>query len=363
MEITDVGYISNIYFSAEDQQSDLRATAAAGIRGFVNLGPKVLVSPFVDLRYSWWQEQVDLRSTNESFGLQILGDLNRVQLQLQAGQVSSQRNLSSEVEVPVDLDNRRVEFGVEIDFWGPLRMFGTASESQIRYSGKAAEEQVANLNLEALEFDGELLRAGLDYEFGSSLRLGLGFERAETTFLQDPGGRSNSGSGPLLRLGFEGARLSLGVEAARKDLAFAGRQGSDRRQTSGNARLDWSFTERLSAALYSDRRLDYSGLIPDAIFDSSRVGVSLQRDSGPRTRILFFYEVGENDLASVTDDRVTRQDDLRLFGVSTELRLTPRLLVTLGYTEGRRDSSDPLFNRSLRSLVSRISLGGDLLPW
>ena len=364
LSISDIGYISNIYSTAENEaESDLRATASAGLRGFINFGPKVLVSPFVDLSHSWWLEQEDLRSTNESFGVQIFGDLNRVQLQLQAGQIGTQRKLSSELEVPVDLDNERLELGFEIDFWGPLRMFGTAAKSRLRYSGAAAEAQISNLDLALLAADGELLRGGLDYEFGDTLRLGVGLEWSETTFPADPSGRSNRGSGPLIRIGFEGSRLTADIDVARRDVEFVGRAVGKRRQTRGLLQLRWKFTEKLSAGLYGDVRLQPSALDRNAVFESQRTGFSLQRNPGTRTRLSAFYEIGEDEFATVASDQVTRIDDFRSYGLTLQRQLTPRLAVNLGYVDSQRESTDPEFDRSFRSLVSSVSLGGDLLPW
>lgn len=363
LAISDIGYVSNIYFSADDQQSDLKATGSAGIRGFLNLGPKLLISPFADLSYSWWRDQDDLRSTNESYGAEIFGDFNRLQLQLQAGQVAAQRNLSREVQVPVDQEIDRLEFGFDVDFWGPLRLFGTVAENRTRYTGRTAEQQVPGLNLAALESDGEQLRVGLNYDLTGAVRIGLGFERTESTFLVDPNGRTNRGTGPLLRISFEGTRLSLDLDAARKELELVGRPDSKRRQLNGQVRLGWKFTEKLTSALYSDRQLSYSALDTNAIFDSSRVGLSLQRRGGPRIRTGVFYEAGRDEFATVADDRVTRVDDTRTFGASIELQLSPRLVLNLRYVDSQRDSSDPLFNRSSRALVSRIGLAGNLLPW
>jgi hypothetical protein len=365
LAITDLGYVSNIYSSADDAaESDFKAQTAAGLRGFFNLGPKVLVSPFATLGYTWWRDQSDLRSANESYGVQLFGDFNRLQFHIQGGQVETQRNLSSELEVPVDRQTDRLQAGLDLDFWGPFRFFATALDARARHSGEAAELRLPGLDLSLLDVDEEVLNAGIAYELGNGLAIGLGYEEAESIFRNDPDGRSNRGSGPLVRLGFDGTRTSLEVEVARRDLEFDARSGSnERRQTVGLGRLVWRFSETLSASLYSATRLDASALDSSAIFEGRRSGLRLQRQAGPGTRVGVFYEVGEDEFATVTSDRVTRLDDFTSYGANLSIQMTERLTVELGFFDTRRESSDPEFDRDLRSLTSRIRLGGDLLPW
>ncbi|MFQ5350891.1 MAG: hypothetical protein ACE5EG_10650, partial [Thermoanaerobaculia bacterium] len=256
LAITDLGYVSNVFSTGVDEStSDLRATALAGLRGFFNLGPKVLVSPFADLSHNWWQEQTDLRSTNESYGVQVFGDFNRLQLSVQVGQTETQRNLSSEVEVPIDLRADRVDLGFDIDFWGPFRLFAGAATAEQRFSGTAAERNVPGLGLTTLDVDTERVNAGLGYELSSGLEIGLGVERAEATYLVDPEGRSSRGTGPLVRVLFRGSRLYLDLRAAWRDLEFASGQSAERRELTGLAQLEWKLTEKLSAGVYGGNQL------------------------------------------------------------------------------------------------------------
>lgn len=365
LTISELGYVSNIYFSAEGEaQSDFRAQGSAGLRAFFNLGPKVQVSPFAGLDYAWWREQQDLRSLNESFGVQLFGDLNRLQLQLDAGRVGAQNNLSSEVEVPVNRTEDRLGLSFEVDFRGPFLLFGSVAESRQRLSADTVERQVAGLDLSTLESEGQRLLGGVKYELSSGLRIGLGIARTEIDYPEDPGGRSNRGSGPLFTLGFRGSRLRVDLDVARQELEFDSRRESGRRrQTDGTAQLGWSFTEKLSGSLYGDIQLTASALDSAAIYERRRWGIGLQRDPGRRAQMSVFFELGEDEFAAAADDRRIRTDDMRSLGVTLLLRMTPRLDVQFAYLDTRRDSTDPAFDRRQRSISSQVSLGGDLLPW
>lgn len=365
LAITDLGYVSNIYSSADaDSVSDLKASGAAGLRGFFHLGSNILVSPFADLSYTWWRDQKDLRSLNESYGLQVLGDFNRLQVQLQGGQIETQRNLSSEVEVPIEVRNLRYELSFQIDLRGPFSLFGTVATGESRYFGEEAMRRIPSLDLAARDVDTDVVSVGVGYEFSGGLRADLGYERTDAGFVIDPGGRSNRGSGPILRLAFEGSRLSLDVDAAVRELEFAGRASSDdRRQPTGQGRLGWQFTEKLSAGLFTGIQLDFSALDSDAVFEGRRSGVALRRQASARSRISVFYEVGEDEFARVVDDGILRVDDFTSYGLNLQLQLSGRVTVELAVSDTRRESTDPEFDRDLTSVTSRIRVGGNLLPW
>ena len=365
LAITDLGYVSNIYSTSDaEAESDFKAQGAAGLRGFFNLGPKVLVSPFANLGYTWWQDQEELRSVDESFGIQLFGDFNRLQLQLQGGRVEAQRNLSSELEVPVDVRTDRLQVDLDIDFWGPFRFFASAVDNQVRQSGTAAEERLPGLDLSLLDVDGEMLKGGFAYELGSGLSLGVGWEETESLYLNDPTGRSNKGSGPLVRIGFEGTRAALDVEVAQRDLEFAGRAGGETRdQLIGLGQLSWQFTEKLTAGIYSATRLEASALESTALFEGRRSGLSLRRQNAGRGQVSLFFEVGEDEFSTVASDDVTRIDDFSSFGINYRFQMGQRLTLEIGYLDTRRESSDPEFDRDLRAITSRVRLGGDLLPW
>lgn len=365
LSVGNLSYVSNVYSTSEDQAtSDLRGGATAGLRAFFNLGPKIVVSPFVDLSYSWWQEQEDLRALSESFGIQFFGDFNRLQAQLQIGRVETQRNLSSEVEVPVNPRSDRAEFDVDVDIRGPLRFFAGARTRETRYSGSAAEQEVPGLILSTIDSDDEQLNGGLSYEHGSGLRVGLGYVRTEIEYLDDPQGRSQIGTGPLLRVDFEGSRLSIRLDAARRDLDIRARAGANKRQqVSGIATLGWKFGQRLSSSVYQGIELHASALDAKAIFETQRTGVSVSYETGPRSRIGAFYEAGDDEYATALSDQVTRVDDFTSYGASYRLDLSARWSFELGYLDSRRESSDPVFERDFNSLNFRLSLGGNLLPW
>ena len=129
------------------------------------------------------------------------------------------------------------------------------------------------------------------------------------------------------------------------------------------SQIGWEFSDRLSAALYGSRQLQFSARDPRAAFDGHRSGVSLARAAGRRGQVRLFYETGSDEYFDVASDRITRRDDFNAYGAGFKWEITPRLTLDLAFTDARRDSSDPDFNRDVASITSRLSLGGNLLPW
>ena len=364
LAISDLGYVSNIYSaSGGEDESDFRAAGRAGLRGFFNLGPKVVVSPFADLSYTWWQDQEELRSTNESFGVQLLADFNRLRIISQAGQSESQRNLSSELEVPVDTRDNRLQLDLEVDFWGPFRFSAGARAVEKRYSGAPAESNVPGLELASLEVDTESVSAGIGYELPAGLEIEVGVESVEARYPFDPGGRSNEGTGPLARVRFDGSRLFLEAEAAWRDLEFDAPGAENREELRGIAQLEWRLSRTLSAGTYVANQLQASALDSESIFEGRRNGWFLQRRGINQGLVRLFYESGTDDFSTVLVDDVNRSDDFEAYGVQLNFSLTPRLQVDLGFFDSRRESTDPQFDRDFSSVRTAIRLGGDLLPW
>ena len=244
------------------------------------------------------------------------------------------------------------------------RFFAGAQANERRYSGEAAERNVPGLDLESLDVDTESVRAGIGYRFPNGLELGLGVERTEALYRFDPDGRSNEGTGPLARASFEGSRLIFAVAAAWRDLEFAAREGTDRQELRGDAKLEWRFGRKLSAGVYTASQLQASALDSTSIFESLRSGTYLQRRNSNRGgSVRLFYESGSDDFATIFVDDTTRTDDFETWGLSVSLELTTRLQVDLGFFDSRRESTDPRFDRDFSSLRTAIRLGGDLLSW
>lgn len=365
LTLGNLSYIGNVFSTAgAETVSDLRAEAAAGLHAYLHLGPKTILAGFVTADYTWWQEQSDLRRLNESFGTRLYGLFNRLQFQLEAGRLQSQRNLSAEVEAPVDVRSDLLEASLDLDLYGPLILFAAARHEETRYFGRAASRALPALDLEALNRTSEILSAGARYEFSERLVLSLGGEVVEATLEVDPQGRSNKSSGPLVQLRFTGNRLSVVAEAVSRDIEFAGRQAApDRTQTTGTAQVGWRFTERLRAQLYGTSQLDYSALDSASLFELRRTGASLSQELSPRLTVGAFYETGEDEFSTVVSDQVSRVDDHRSFGLTAQLTPTPRLTVNIRAFDSRRDSTDPQFSRSQTTVLSQIQLGGSLLPW
>ena len=363
--LSDVVYTNNVYDTSEaDATSDLRATAGVGISSYLFLGPKTIVNGYALAQYNWWKEQDQLRELNGSFGISLFGLFNRLTVQADAGQVEREQLLSSEAEIPVTVRDSRLGVQFEVEARQRVVIFGSVSSQEQRHSGNA-EENVPGLMLSSLDRDSEAVNLGLEYALGRHWRVGLGFEHTETDFLQTSGGRSNTSSGPLIRVRSRWNRLNLDSGAVYRTVDFEGESGSGRstEEITGNVRLGFQIDDRSSVSLYSGRSILFSAFDDSSFFVGERYGLSAGRQITDRLGLTAFFETGKDSFEEVELGSTGRVDDFEVFGASAGFQLTKRVLATLGFNQSERDSTFDEFDRSRTSLVYTIRVGGNILPW
>ncbi len=365
LSIGNLGYVSNVFDSSDEQGtvSDFKGSAGAGLNSYLYLSGKALLNGFAAASYSWWKEQEQLRDLNGSYGLRLFGFLNRLQLQVEAARLEQERNLSSELEVPTRIAEDRVSLGAEIEIRGPFAFFGSAAVRESRHSDEV-EQNVPGLTVSTLDRQTDAVNLGLSYTLSNGLKLGLGVEHTETDFVDDTGQRSNSGTGPLLRIALPGNRVDLSVTMVYRILEVDSRaQGDDLEQLTGTARAIWSINERLGLTAYAGQQLAYSALEPDSVFDRTRYGLSTGLEVTRRGSLSALAEIGRDQHSRIATDEIGRVDDFESLGVSFSFDLSQRLKLRLGFIETERDSNLAEFDRSYTSVLSSIELGGGLLDW
>lgn len=363
LAITDLAYHNNVFAGPEGRTvSDLTATLAAGFNAYVHLGPKVMVSGFVRPQYVWWKELERLRELTESYGVGVFGYFNRMTLSLEARTLEQQRTLNSEIETPVVIREQGAVLDLEIELSDRVALFGRVGSTRFRH-GADTRDAVPGLRLSVLDRDESVAVAGLAYEIGESLEIGLGVERSQVDFLRDPGRRSNSGTSPTLRIGFTGNRLDAEGVVVKRDLEFeggAGRPGFD--QATGSLRVDLRLAAQSAVTAYGARSLAYSALDERGTFLLERYGLSLSRRLRESGSAAIFAELGSDEYSS-TALGAPRTDDYRAFGVSLRYPLSDRITLELGASEERFDSDLDEFDRKTGVLRSAVRLGGELFGW
>ena len=363
--VRNASYVDNVFGAPDGSEkvSDYTVTVTAGLFSYVHLGPKVILSGYLRPEYVWWQELDPLRAENVNGGLGVFGFFNRLVASVNADHAEEQTLLNNESEVPVGLRRDSARAEVELELNRRLYLLGSASVAELRYEA-AGIEDLAALSESFLDRDEELIRVGLEFRITEGLRVHLGVEESEADFLDDPGGRSNTGTSPFVNVVFSRDKWSADIALVDRSQEFVeGSEQGELTATTGDARFSWEATERSTFTVYGSRSLIYSGVSADQLYLFERQGASYTWRTSARLSFTVFGERSENDFSAVSTPSIDRLDELEAVGGSLEFPLWRKTSFRLGLVQSKLESTDPALNRSTASLIASIDLSDNLTPW
>ncbi len=359
--LADVGYVDNVYDAADGSatESDFRGTALAGLEAFLHLGAPTIFTLWARPEYTWWREQTELRELEASYGSGVFADFNRLDIEAVAERREKQGFLNDELRVPLDLVTDHLGARFTLDFRGPFGLRGGAGLTAVEVP-EATPEGATPLVLAPLDRDETLYDLSLTYELANGLQAGLGVERSEVEFDDDPGGRSNEGTSPLFTVVFAGNRAEFDLRAALSRIDYASPELGESEEATGSLRSAWLLGRRSDLTLYGSRQLVYSALDSGAVFTSAVAGIGagwgrLEAEDR-RPRVALFAETGESLYEETGAGLAGRQDDLASWGATIQLPLRRLAILELGWIESEVDSNLDSFDRSYSTIRSAFTL-------
>jgi hypothetical protein len=358
-------YTQNVFDESEasQQQDDLRAVAAAGIDAYVGLGENTVFAAFARPSYNWWLDNAELRRLNMSYGAAVFGLFNRLTTELSVKRKESQRLLNNELRVPATLRQDSLSLEGRLGIRGPWQVFGAATVSESRYPNAEALEGRAP-ELQLLARDEEVLSAGLAYDIADRFNLGLGWRRVESTFVDDPLLRSNRGQGPFLAATISGNKIEIDADLGVRRLEFVRSSTLEETdETVGTLRTSFDVGARTKLTAFGARDIVYSALDAGSFFSSARTGVAASWGDETSLVVVLFAETGRDRFESAGDQNPGRTDDNESYGLRLRIPLRWGLRLDLGASEVRIDSNLDMFDRSLTSVTSSVSLAVPEFPF
>lgn len=346
--IRDAAYVSDVFAgSAGQEDPDFTITAAAGLQGYVPFGRKVFVAFDALPQYVWWRDQEDRRRLNGFYGIGLFGFFNHLNVELTGRRAEEQGVITPELAQRIHSRHEQIEGAVDLEIAPSLFVFGSASAAELRVLVADLGTDPRLPHFEQLDREERLLRAGFEYRRENRFRLALGVERSETEFLDPTRDLSNSGTSPLLEIGYDTPRLKLASAVAFRSLEpERGSQFQAFDETTGQLRLTWAPRWRLSYSLYGSRDLTYSLDRNYSHFTSDRLGLSVSSRLGSASSIEVFGELGTHDYpASLT--AAAREDDFTGYGAALHLQVREPLRVNAGFTHTEIDTQVPGLERDL----------------
>ncbi len=344
------------------KQSDLSATAGAGLAAFLHSGPKVIWTAHALPEYVWWKNETDRRRLNGRYGLGMFAFFNRLTFQATGRRTERVAILSS--EVPAQGNTRADDFGLStaLRLGFSTSVFAEVGRTRTRDLLNAAERR-SGPQFQLLDRDEDRVRAGLRYEPRDRWRFELGTEWTKADFLSSERDLSNSGTAPVVGVDYRGPRLSGFARAELRSLKP--RPGSEFvpiDTTTASLQLASEGT-RLSPAVYARRTLTFSIIEGYSSFTTNVAGVSLGLALGRRANLRTFAELGRSDYTRLSADVPDRRDDISSLGAELSFQLAKSTTLVLGGARTVFNSNLPGQDRSLTSIRAGLTFGIGAPTW
>jgi hypothetical protein len=343
----------------EGKQSDVTASAGAGVTAFLPLRQGVLLAGYALPEYSWWRERNKRSRLNGRYGVGAFADLGRLSLDLKGFRASEPWYIGFENEVPIDVRREGVSLGAELRLLRRLFIYATAEETHWRYR----DEDLAGAplpRLRSLDRDERATTVGLRYRFQEQLSLSLGSRRSQNDFVLTDFNRSNSGSAPTLGLQFTGRRLTLNADVSKYDLKpSAGSAFSPFEGRTGRAQVQWKLGHNSGVSLYTRKLLAFTfgGL---DYYTVETKGAGLQFAFGWRAKASVFGERGSHTFVGGSRP----DEDRRVYGATANMSLWRRSSLALHWERQNYDDVEGRNVRNYNRFTAGLEFGfGSAVTW
>ncbi|HPW54856.1 MAG TPA: hypothetical protein PLP31_03910 [Thermoanaerobaculaceae bacterium] len=291
--IRNLGYIDNVYGSANSPVSDFTVSAGAGLRAYLPVGSKTFLFARALPEYVWWKDLDYRRAWTGRYSAGGFVFFNRLTLEGYVNRLEQQSYINAELETPITHQLDSTQLSIELRLLRRLSFVVSGSRSELRIDTEGLDPQLGHW-YEALERDEDVLRVGLRYTFSENLAITIGGQRSEADFTQPIYDRSNVGDGLYTTVSFTGKRFALSVNGARYTVEpKRGSQFATFESTAGQASLGYKLSDRVRWQLYGGRSLVYSITGSAGYYTDTRVGTGLSASVGRRIATRVHYEEGK----------------------------------------------------------------------
>ena len=361
--LKDFGYLNNAYGSVVNPQSDITATVGVGAQAYVPVGPKVIVGLYALPEYVWWRDLTARRGWNGRGGAGVFGYFNRLTVELQGGYSREQQYVSSEITVPINLEDQKASALVELRVTGRLSLFGRGGVDRWRYNLRGLTGPLGP-ELTAIERNEQRAGGGVRLHLSDDFSVGVGAESLNNDFIHPEHDLSSSGTAPLLELTMKRAHVRASVSVARLDLKpKAGSSFVKYTGTMGQFQLGWRPHSRLELVWYGARNLVYSVYTPSPYFIDERTGLSAEMPFGWRSSARVFAEAGRDTYVEAPATGSVGTEDLKAWGGAFSYKLSELVAVVLSGSRTDYTTRFGPFDTSVTQVQATLQFSGGASAW
>lgn len=357
--LRNVAYVDNVFSSsAGTEESDITASAGLGLRAYVPLGEKAMLTLHALPEYVWWADLKERRRLDGRYGAGLFGFFNRLTLELTGDTAETQQIVTPEFLQYTHARENTAELRVVLEAYRSLFVFAGAAARQ--YAHLLDEEPLPGVpQLQDLDRDEEVLRGGLRLRLGDRFQLGAGVEDSEVTFGDPTADLSNAGTSPIAELLYEGTAVYGLVSVASRDLEPEGptSQFVPFDDVTGTAQLLFNAEGRVPVAFYGSRNLVYSLSAQHAYFLDELVGVSLGFRLHRKIGLRAYAEDGEHAYTPLAGQNLERLDDVSTLGANLTFELGWGTALSLQASDTEYDSNLDGFDRKVAAIGLTFDLG------
>ncbi len=330
-----------------EDRTDFTATFAAGLKGYVKTGEKVIWAVHGIPEYVWWQDDSDRRRLNGRYGAGVFAFFNKLTLEASHRQIEEQGFFSSEIEELASVRVTTTRLYADVEVARGLSVFASGSLSS--FSNSEDETPI----LSRLDRDRNVLRAGVRLAARNGWSLSLGYEDGSTEMDDPVFDRSNDATAGFAELLAKGNRLELVASVAQRSLEpRAGSSFVAADETTGDIQLEWKLDRHFSMSLYGIRELNFSVRDINSHFLTQRQGVAFSYDSRRQRRrvsVELFAESGDDEFTNFLALGQERIDDAETFGGNVAFYLNRNLQLSFGGLRSEIDSNFDLEDREVNT--------------
>lgn len=338
------------YVQPLEGDGDVTASASAGIRAFLPIGPRLTFSAQIQPTYIWWMDRDESRRLGGTYGVGVFYYSGWTQVRATASSSDLDDFITDEADRRGEVDAISYRVQINVPIGGRLGAFAAATRVD-----QTVEEisPVQGSDLSDLSYVTDRIEGGLTWRFAPRFTLRVGAGINETEFAESARNRSNEGEYRLAGIDWRRSRLNAEVTYRMNDQqAISGSEFGEFEGATWSARLTWRVRERLSLSAYGARQLSYS--IEDDLnyYVNERVGLRADLPIGERITSGVFYEVGTR-----TYEPEGRREDVSSVGGQLVVRLTRRLRLS---AVGRTTRNESEFEtQTIDEVRFGVSLGFD----
>jgi hypothetical protein len=363
--LRNVGWTNNALVTSEGETDDYTASVSVGTAFVVPFGQKLFVRGAAAPSYDWYYNTEELRAFGGTYSGEVLGLFNRVTMSAGGGYSERIAGTTSEVSRDVLTTTTNGFAKAEVEILKRLSVFGGAEV----YSPKQEDTAPATPGMAPvgdLDRTARALRAGVRYNFSTTLSLGLLGERTQTRFDVNSELRDFDTQAVLFVTRYDRERFyvegTVGVREG-KPVAASYLFPEFRTGTYGYF-VSYFLSRRLELQVLGEKRPVVSLFLDNPYYFETSNGLNVRLAVGRRLSFSVRAEVGSNKYANPvlvvdTGEVVVRRDDTTHYGGGFDLKVSRAVTVGLTVWKDRWDSNIGFYDRETTRLVGGLNVSAD----